>query len=114
ARLLPFLKPDVLLTDVGSTKTDVVQAAREALGARAASFVPGHPIAGAEKTGPEAATVDLFQDRTVVLTPLEENTERSKSLAIALWEACGARVVIMDPGAHDAALAAVSHVPHFL
>ncbi|WP_353174011.1 prephenate dehydrogenase [Paracandidimonas soli] len=114
SRLLPFLKPDALLTDVGSTKADVVKAARSALGDRSECFVPGHPIAGAEKTGPEAASADLFVGRTVVLTPLEENTEQCRTLAIDLWKACGARVVLMEPDAHDAALASVSHVPHFL
>src|SRR5690606_17927170 len=100
-RMLPLLKPDALLTDVGSTKADVVKAARRVLGDRAACFVPGHPIAGAEKTGPEAASADLFHGRTVILTPLEENTEQDKATIIGLWEACGARIVLMEPHVHD-------------
>ncbi|MDX3894780.1 prephenate dehydrogenase [Pusillimonas sp.] len=114
ARMAPHLRPDTLLTDAGSTKADVAQAARSALGERIAQFIPGHPIAGAEATGPEAAHKDLYQGRTVVLTPLPENREEGRQLLRRAWEACGARVVSMQPEAHDAALASVSHMPHFL
>jgi len=75
-------------------------------------FVPGHPIAGAEKSGAAAASADLFRDRRVVLTPLEETEDVSKIRQ--LWEACGARVSTMTPEEHDAVLAAVSHLPHLL
>lgn len=114
ARMAPHLRPGTLLTDAGSTKADVAQAARSALGERIGQFIPGHPIAGAEATGPEAARADLYQGRTVVLTPLPENPEAGRRLLRGAWEACGARVVNMQPEAHDAALASVSHVPHFL
>lgn len=103
-----------LITDAGSTKRDVVAAARAALGAGIARFVPGHPVAGAEKSGAAAASADLFKARRVVLTPLKENPAASVSQIQALWESCGARVTRLDPDEHDAVLAAVSHLPHLL
>jgi len=103
-----------LITDGGSTKRDVVAAARTALGANVAQFVPGHPVAGAEKSGAGAAAADLFKGRRVILTPLQENPAASVTQVQALWEACGARVTRLDPQEHDAVLAAVSHLPHLL
>lgn len=114
ARMAPHLRSSTLLTDAGSTKFDVEQAARFALGERVGQFVPGHPIAGAEASGPEAARPDLYRARTVVLTPLPENSESDRLLLQRIWEACGARVVTMRPDAHDTALACVSHMPHLL
>ncbi|GAB2910124.1 prephenate dehydrogenase/arogenate dehydrogenase family protein [Paralcaligenes sp. KSB-10] len=114
AEIEPYLRDDTLITDVGSTKANVVEAARVALGERVGQFVPGHPIAGAEKTGPEAADAALYQGRTVVLTPLAENSAAAKLYLTQLWERCGARVICMEPEAHDVVLASVSHVPHFL
>ncbi|MBF24260.1 MAG: prephenate dehydrogenase [Pusillimonas sp.] len=112
--LAPHLKETTLLTDAGSTKADVVKAAYEALGGRVGQFVPGHPIAGAEKTGPESAEAGLYEGRHVVLTPLPENSAVMRQQLTQLWEAVGARVVLMDPESHDRALASVSHLPHFL
>jgi prephenate dehydrogenase len=103
-----------LITDGGSTKRDVIAAARKALGKRIARFVPAHPIAGAEKSGAAAAKADLFQDRRVVLTPLKENARASVAAVEAAWSACGAKVSRMDAEEHDAVLAAVSHLPHVL
>ncbi len=103
-----------LITDAGSTKRDVIAAARKALGKGIARFVPGHPIAGAEKSGAAAARAELFSGRRVVLTPLPENDEDSLAKVQALWSACGARVSRMDAEQHDAVLAAVSHLPHLL
>ena len=103
-----------LITDAGSTKRDVVAAARTALGSGIARFVPGHPIAGAEKSGAAAASADLFRGRRVVLTPLPENNEDSIAKIQTLWSSCGARVSRMDADEHDAVLAAVSHLPHLL
>lgn len=114
AELAPHLRPETLVTDVGSTKVNVVAAARAALGYRIAQFVPGHPIAGAEKTGPEASDAALYRGRTVVLTPLAENPAAASHYLTRIWERCGARVVIMEPGSHDTMLASVSHIPHFL
>lgn len=112
--MLPELAEHTLITDAGSTKVSVVEAARAALGDRIGQFVPGHPIAGAEKTGPAAAAADLYEGRTVVLTPLDENTPDARLQVTRLWEACGARVITMAPDTHDVVLASVSHVPHFL
>jgi prephenate dehydrogenase len=112
--LLPQLRPEALITDAGSTKLNVVAAARAALGARVHQFVPGHPIAGAEKTGPEASQASLYRGRTVVLTPLPENSSADKAYMTRVWEACGARVMAMEADTHDTVLASVSHLPHFL
>jgi prephenate dehydrogenase len=103
-----------LITDGGSTKRDVIAAARKALGKRIAQFVPAHPIAGAEKSGAPAASAELFRGRRVVLTPLKENSRQDISKVEAAWSACGARVSRMDAKEHDAVLAAVSHLPHLL
>ena len=103
-----------LITDAGSTKRDVVAAARKALGKGIARFVPGHPIAGAEKSGAAAASAELFRGRRVVLTPLAENPNDAVATVEAAWAACGARVSRMDADQHDAVLAAVSHLPHLL
>jgi len=100
-----------IVTDAGSTKRDVVAAARKAGLAR---FVPGHPIAGAEKSGAAAASADLFRDRRVVLTPVKETGGDAVSTVEALWKACGARVSRMTAEEHDEVLAAVSHLPHLL
>jgi prephenate dehydrogenase len=103
-----------LITDGGSTKRDVIAAARKALGKRIARFVPAHPIAGAENRGAAAAKAELFQGRRVVLTPLKENARASVAAVEAAWSACGAKVSRMDAEEHDAVLAAVSHLPHVL
>ncbi len=112
--LAPGLRAGSLVTDGGSTKRDVVAAARKALGDKVAQFVPGHPIAGAEKSGAAAAKADLFRDRRVILTPLAENAPADVARIEAAWQACGARVFRMDPETHDEVLAAVSHLPHLL
>ncbi len=112
--LAPGLRAGTLVTDGGSTKRDVVLAARKTLGRKVAQFVPGHPISGAEKRGAEAAKADLFRDRRVILTPLAENAPADVARVEAAWQACGARVFRMDPETHDEVLAAVSHLPHLL
>jgi prephenate dehydrogenase len=109
-----LVTPDMLVMDVGSTKVDVVEAAREALRERIGSFVPAHPIAGAETSGPGRARADLYRDRQVVLTPIERTLTAQLQKAQAVWEALGCSVRLMAPEAHDAALAAVSHLPHLL
>ena len=114
AALKPFLRDTTLVTDAGSTKANVVAAAKEALGDRIGQFSPGHPIAGAETTGPEAADANLYRHRNVVLTPLPENTSADQARLTRLWELCGAKVTLMQPDVHDTVLASVSHVPHFL
>lgn len=112
--LAPLLRPQTLLTDAGSTKADVARLAREVLGDRAVQFIPGHPIAGSEMTGPEAADPMLYHGRKVVLTPFADTPGEVLHRLIRVWEACGSQVQLMEPAAHDRALAAVSHVPHFL
>jgi prephenate dehydrogenase len=114
AALAPQLGPGTLVTDGGSTKVDVVAAARAALGNKIAQFIPGHPIAGAEKSGVGAATADLYRDKRVVLTPLPENAPEAVARVRAAWEACGAKVSQLAPDAHDRVFAAVSHLPHLL
>ena len=108
------LGPQALVMDAGSTKQDVVAAARAHLGARIAQFVPAHPIAGAEHSGAAAARADLFEGKRVVLAPLDENPGDLVLRAEEAWVACGARVFRMSPGEHDAVFAAVSHLPHLL
>jgi prephenate dehydrogenase len=103
-----------LITDGGSTKRDVIAAARSALGKGVVRFVPAHPIAGAEKSGAAAASAELFQNRRVVLTPLEENSAQTVTIVEQAWAACGARLSRMNADEHDAVLAAVSHLPHLL
>jgi prephenate dehydrogenase len=114
AALAPVLKPGALVTDAGSTKRDVVAAARAGLGAKLAQFVPAHPIAGAERSGAAAASAELFKGRRVVLAPLAENAPATVEAVEQAWAACGARVGRMGPEEHDAVLAAVSHLPHLL
>ncbi len=114
ASLLPHLEEGTIVTDAGSTKSDVVAAARKALGARIGQFVPGHPIAGRESNGPDAAIADLYQGKKTVLTPLAENAAGDVARVAAAWEACGAIVHQLTPAEHDKVFAAVSHLPHLL
>jgi prephenate dehydrogenase len=114
AEMLPALSPGVLVTDAGSTKQDVVAAARDVLGPLLPRFVPAHPIAGAERSGVEAARAELYNGRNVVLTPLPETDPAALADATRLWAACGARVSTLSPERHDAVFAAVSHLPHAL
>ena len=106
--------PKALVTDAGSTKRDVIAAARLALGPRIGQFVPAHPIAGGEKSGVGAADAALFRGKRVILTPLAENGAAAVERVRAAWEVCGARVGTMDPAEHDSILSTVSHLPHLL
>jgi prephenate dehydrogenase len=108
------LGPKALVTDTGSTKRDVVAAARAALGRKIGQFVPSHPVAGAEKSGAGAAAAELFRERRVIVTPLPENADSAVKKIEEAWAACGARTARMDAEEHDAVLAAVSHLPHVL
>ncbi|RKE34780.1 prephenate dehydrogenase [Paraburkholderia sp. BL23I1N1] len=112
--IAPFLDAGTIVTDAGSTKSDVVASARAALGARIGQFVPGHPIAGREASGPDAALPDLYVNRNVVLCPLPENTPEAVEHVAAMWRATGACVRDMTPEQHDRVLASVSHLPHVL
>ncbi len=114
ARIAPHLGSHTLVTDGGSTKGDVVSAAYENLGCKAAQFVPAHPIAGAEKSGAAAAQPDLYQGKKVVLTPLPENAQEAVLRVRQAWQACGAVVSELTAQQHDEVFAAVSHLPHLL
>ena len=103
-----------IITDGGSTKRDVIAAARKALGKGVARFVPAHPIAGGETSGAGAAKADLFKGKRVIVTPLPENDDRSVEIIENAWQACGARVSRMSAEEHDAVLATVSHLPHLI
>jgi prephenate dehydrogenase len=112
--LLPWLEPGTIITDAGSTKCDVVAAARQVLGERVAQFVPGHPIAGRESNGPDAALADLYRGKKAVLTPLPENDAAIVERVAAAWRTCGAVIHQLAPADHDRVFAAVSHLPHLL
>jgi prephenate dehydrogenase len=114
ASIKPHLQPGTVVTDAGSTKTDVVAAARKALGEKIAQFVPGHPIAGRELNGPDAAIVDLYVGKKVVLAPLPENSADDVERVAAAWKHCGAIIHKLTPQEHDRVFAAVSHLPHLL
>ncbi|UOD27756.1 prephenate dehydrogenase/arogenate dehydrogenase family protein [Massilia violaceinigra] len=114
ASLLPYLEAGTVVTDAGSTKSDVVAAARAVLGERVGQFVPGHPIAGRETNGPDAAIVDLYHGKKTVLTPLPENSPADVERVAAAWRACGAIIHTLSPQEHDTVFASVSHLPHLL
>ena len=105
---------DMLIMDVGSTKRDVVDAARRVLRDHIGSFVPCHPITGKEVSGVEHADPDLFAGKTVILTPIERTQVTQLQRATAVWQALQCNVLQMSPEAHDAAFAAVSHLPHLI
>lgn len=114
AAIAPALGPRALVTDAGSTKQDFVASVRRLMPEHLEYVVPGHPIAGAEQTGVEAATANLFEGRNVVLTPTPQTAAASVDRVEAMWQACGARVLRMDPEHHDRVFSAVSHLPHML
>ena len=114
ARIAPYLGPDTVVTDGGSTKSDVVAAARTAFGDKIGQFVPAHPIAGAENSGAAAAKADLYRERKVVLTALPENSVLNVARVRSAWEWCGAQIFELTPAEHDQVFAAVSHLPHLL
>jgi prephenate dehydrogenase len=109
-----LIEPGVLLMDVGSTKRDVVDAARRVLKERITSFVPAHPIAGKEASGIAHADAALYSGRQVILTPLPQTDPDLLQRATDCWAAIGSQVLRMTPENHDAAFAAVSHLPHML
>jgi prephenate dehydrogenase len=115
ARIAPYLDAKTIVTDAGSTKSDVVASARRALGAeRIKQFVPGHPIAGRESSGVDAALPELYVERNVVLCPLPENSAKDIEKIEAMWRATGACVRQMSEAQHDRVFASVSHLPHVL
>ena len=114
ARIAPYLGPETVVTDGGSTKSDVAAVARGAFGERVGQFVPAQPIAGAENSGAAAARADLYREKKVVLTPLSENPVPNVARVRSAWEWCGALIHELQPEEHDRIFAAVSHLPHLL
>ena len=108
------LKAGAVITDVGSSKASVVAAAEAVFDPLPAGFVPGHPIAGNERSGVEASFVELYQGRRVVLTPLESSSSEAVETVRAMWQQAGATVDEMGVEHHDQVLAATSHLPHML
>lgn len=115
AQIAPHLQANTIITDAGSTKQDVIAAARHHLPLQNRHpFVPGHPIAGTEQSGAQAAQADLYVNKHVILTPLPETSTDAVEQVSQLWQACGAQVSIMAADEHDQVLAATSHLPHIL
>ncbi|MBY4676015.1 bifunctional prephenate dehydrogenase/3-phosphoshikimate 1-carboxyvinyltransferase [Marinobacterium arenosum] len=112
--IAPFLRADTLLTDVGSTKSNLVEAAGRILGELPPTFVPGHPIAGSEKSGVAAADAELFRRHKVILTPLPNSSPEAVRQVARMWLVTGAEVLQMEVRRHDEVLAATSHLPHLL
>ncbi len=110
----PAIDDAAVITDVGSVKQSVIEAARVSLGACFPMFVPGHPIAGTENSGVGASIEGLFRGRRVMLTPTPETDTGAAARVHGLWQAVGAEVVMMNAGDHDRILAASSHLPHML
>ena len=109
----PAMKPGAILTDVGSTKKKVVEEMAPHVPAHI-HFIPGHPIAGTERSGPDAGFAELFEGRWCILTPMEGTDPDKESMLRSFWEACGSKVDVMDPDHHDRVLAIVSHLPHLI
>ena len=109
-----LVTPSMLIMDVGSTKRDVIDAGRRGLREHIGSFVPAHPIAGKELSGVEHADADLYAGKQIILTPIERTLTTQLQKAVDVWTALGCRVLKMSPEQHDAAFAAVSHLPHLI
>ena len=114
AQILPHLKKDAIVTDVGSVKAEIVLAARRVMGDRIDQFVPAHPIAGSENSGVAAAMVNLFVDHNVIITPLPETRAECRSVVEQMWRLTGARIVEMGVDLHDQVLGVTSHLPHVI
>ena len=114
AKLHGHVDAGAVITDVGSVKTSVVEAAQRVFGEVPANLVPGHPIAGTEQSGVEASFAELFRQRRVILTPLGETADWALTRVRAMWQATGAEVVEMEVRHHDEVLAGTSHLPHML
>ena len=109
----PFLKKDCIITDTGSAKLSVIEDLRGIL-PNNVEFIPGHPIAGTEESGPDAGFAELFDNRWCILTPTEENSSNAIGRIKEFWESIGSKVEIMDPLHHDKVLAITSHIPHLI
>ncbi len=112
-RIAPALKKDAILTDVGSVKQAVIRDVAPHV-PEGVHFIPGHPIAGTEQSGPDAGFAELFENRWCILTPLAGTDETALNRLIAFWRACGSNVELMDPKHHDLVLGITSHLPHLI
>ena len=112
--ICPHLQRATIVTDAGSTKSDVVLAARQVMGDKIGQFVPAHPVAGRELSGPDAALPDLFVGKKVVITAMPDNRPSSLTLVASVWQCCGAQIHHLSALQHDQIFAAVSHLPHLL
>ena len=110
----PLITEQVIISDVGSTKTNIVKIVNEVLGEKSKCFVPAHPIAGKEKSGFEVSIPDLFKDKKVIITPLENNAPESIKVIHDMWIGTGAEVDYLSPESHDELLGMTSHLPHML
>jgi cyclohexadieny/prephenate dehydrogenase len=113
AEIAPALKPGAILTDVGSTKASVIAQMQPHV-PEGVHFIPGHPLAGTEKSGPDAGFAELFENRWCILTPPEGTDADAVERLAAFWRACGSNIDTMDPAHHDMVLAMVSHLPHII
>ena len=109
----PYLDPSCIITDGGSVKAPIVEGVEEQL-ENASMFVGGHPIAGGEKSGPEASDADIFKDHYTILTPSEKTDPQAIEKVDAMWRGVGARPIYMSPEEHDTTLAMISHLPHLV
>ncbi len=112
--IYPYLQARTIVTDAGSTKADVVAAARDSLKEKFKQFVPAHPIAGREKNGPDAALADLYVGKKVVITSVAESLPAAVGVVAQAWKMCGAIIHYLSPQEHDQVFASVSHLPHLL
>ncbi len=110
----PYIKDDVLITDVGSTKKSVIKAAEKVFGQLPSNFIPAHPIAGKERSGFEACDVELFVNKKVIITPVEKSNYESINQVQNMWEQVGSEVDFMTAESHDELLGMTSHLPHML
>ena len=114
SEIKPFLTSKIVISDVGSTKTNIASIVSQTLGDYSNYFIPAHPIAGKEKSGFEASEANLFNNRKVIITPLETSSPDSINLIQKMWEGTGADVDFMSPESHDELLGMTSHLPHML
>ena len=109
----PFLKEGCIISDTGSAKLSVIKELKNIIPGNT-EFVPGHPIAGTEESGPDSGFAELFDNRWCILTPTEDNTSNAIHLVKKFWESLGSKVEIMEPSHHDKVLAITSHIPHLI
>ncbi|MDG2252275.1 MAG: prephenate dehydrogenase/arogenate dehydrogenase family protein [Methylophilaceae bacterium] len=112
--IYPHLKTNTVITDVGSTKSNVMNDAKSALNEKSSQFIGSHPIAGSEKHGPSAAIQDLFEGMNIIVTPPTDSTDFMKEKINQFWSAMGGEITVMTPQEHDKIFSTVSHLPHIL